>query len=79
MENTVYSFDRKSTFTAGDLVVLKSGSPVMTVRNSTSGKGDIQSVVTVDWFVGEENYTASFYEKQLLEAIISQPTPKKSK
>ncbi len=61
----VVSLDKKS-FNTGDLVVLKSGSPLLTVRNHIPGKGSFPGTVTVDWFVSEENYNATFYENQLV-------------
>ena len=71
MDNKVIAFDRKEPlFTGGDLVVLKSGGPVITVRHSSLGG------ITVDWFVAEENYSATFMEVQLLPAIVSNNSKK---
>jgi uncharacterized protein YodC (DUF2158 family) len=66
MDSKIISFDRKeSNFTGGDLVVLKSGGPVMTVRHVSGGN------VVVDWFVAEENYAGNFLEVQLFPAVIA--------
>ena len=70
MENSVFQFNTRSPVNIGDLVVLKSGGPLMTVRAYIPGKGGIQGSVTVDWFVSDENYSATFYENQLMAGSL---------
>ena len=48
-------------FVVGDIVSLKSGSPLMTVRCSPAN-----NTVLVDWFAADEHYTATFYKDQLI-------------
>lgn len=68
MDSGVVSFGKKNSVNVGDIVVLKSGSPLLTVRTIIPGKGDVQGMTTVDWFVEGENYNATFYENQLIQA-----------
>lgn len=50
----------------GEVVVLKSGSPPMTVRVVAPAKGRSQATISVDWFMGEEHYSGTFFENQLV-------------
>ncbi len=62
-------FDKK-IWNVGDLVVLKSGGPALTVRNFVPGTGKNQGTVTVDWFMEAENLQGTFYENQLIHFSV---------
>jgi len=68
----VYNLTTKSPLITGDLVVLKSGGPLMTVRSIVPGKSNLPGMITVDWFVSEENYNATYYEAQLAKAEVKE-------
>ena len=71
---------KQDNLAIGDVVVLKSGGPLLCVRNYIPGKGKQCATVTVDWYVSDENYSATFYEEQLIMAQnLSKRSPRKNK
>jgi uncharacterized protein YodC (DUF2158 family) len=59
-------------FKVGDIVILKSGSPQMTVTQVTIDHGGASRRVWTAWFSGKKNETSSFPE----DAIIMAPKEK---
>lgn len=58
-------------FKAGDLVQLKSGSPVMTVEKADFDYArQWQGTYSCSWFAGAKNNTKSFTEASLQEAVL---------
>lgn len=57
---------RKQRFSVGDIVMLKSGSPPLTVRMYSAARGSSNAIITVDWFNELENLTATFLPDQLV-------------
>ena len=55
----------KSLFKVGDLVELKSDSPVMTVTDGPNGEGNYYDVT---WFSGKKNEKTRFQEAALKKA-----------
>lgn len=56
-------------FRTGDVVVLKSGGPALTVRMITkgaTGKNGSPDLIRVNWFVDGEEMTADFLAEQLV-------------
>lgn len=63
---TIRQQAKKQRFVVGDIVMLKSGSPPMTVRLYSTARGGSTALVTVDWFNELENLTANFLPEQLV-------------
>lgn len=62
-------------FNVGDIVMLKSGGPALTVRQYIPGKGRNQSTTLVDWFLSDEHYSATFFGDQLVLAGEKSSSP----
>ena len=67
LENVVKIHDTMTdSFRPGEIVVLKSGSPPMTVRSVTGGNKRSPMFVKVDWFAEADNMSTDFLADQLL-------------
>ena len=62
----------KSTFKKGDIVVLKSGGPQMTIDDPNGYAGEVDCV----WFAGAKREHAAFDPETLIPYTAPNPAPK---
>lgn len=66
----------KSEFKVGDIVMVKSGGPKMTITRLLTGYQDLVETVRTTWFAGNNNESSDFPPEALMFPPETEPKKK---